>query len=208
MTQRKRNDDELPELSGDDDASSSSATAAAAEAAEASASTSLASALDQLAKLQAESEELRATLVRRQADFENFRKRIDRERVEDSRRHVSRVIESLLPVLDGFERALAAHAAPAYEDYRKGFELIYRQLWDALQRLGLERLDPVGKRFDPHVHQALERVESADHADGTVLDVLQPGYSFHGRLLRPAVVRVAVHPAQASAGADPPHRLN
>ena len=206
MTQRKRNDDELPELSGDDDASSDSA-AAAAEGAE-SASTSLASALDQLAKLQAESEELRATLVRRQADFENFRKRIDRERAEDSRRHVARVLESLLPVLDGFERALAAHADPAYEDYRKGLELIYRQLWDALQRLGLERLDPVGKHFDPHVHQALERVESADHADGTVLDVLQPGYSFHGRLLRPAVVRVAVHPAAASAGADPPHRLN
>ena len=203
MTDRIHNDDKFPELSGGDDASS-----APAEAAEAAASTSLASALDQLAKLQAENEELKATLVRRQADFENSRKRIDRERVEDSRRHLARVLESLLPVLDAFERALAAHDDPAYEDYRKGFELIYRQLWDALQRLGLQRLDPAGKRFDPHVHQALERVESADHADGTVLEVFQPGYSFHGRLLRPAVVRVAVHPAEASAGADPPHRLN
>ena len=202
MTSRKPNDD-IPEFSGDD-----ASSGAPAEAAEAAASTSLASVLDQLAKLQLENEELKATLVRRQADFENFRKRIERERAEDSRRHVARVLESLLPVLDGFERALAAQHDPAYEDYRKGFELIYRQLWDALLRLGLERLDPVGKYFDPHVHQALERVESADHADGTVLDVLQPGYSFHGRLLRPAVVRVAVHPAQASAGADPPHRLN
>ena len=194
----------MPELNGDD--SSSTSAAEAAEAAAASAS--LASVLDQLTKLQTESEELRATLVRRQADFDNFRKRIDRERAEESRRHTARVVESLLPVLDGFERALAAHADPAYEDYRKGFELIYRQLWDALQRLGLERLDPEGKRFDPHIHQAIERVESADHADGSVLEVFQPGYTFHGRLLRPAVVRVAVHPAGASAGSDPPHRLN
>lgn len=202
MPTRKHNDDEIPELNGDDATPPDEAAEAAA------ASASLASVLDQLAKLQTESEELRATLVRRQADFDNFRKRIDRERSEDSRRHVSRVVESLLPVLDGFERALAAHAEPAYEDYRKGFELIYRQLWDALQRLGVERIEAVGKRFDPHVHQALERVESSDHTDGTVLEVFQPGYTFHGRLVRPAVVRVAIHPAEASAGADPPHRVN
>ena len=207
MFPRKRNDDELPELSGDDASSDSAAAAPPGEGAE-SAFSSLASALDQLAKLQLENEELKATLVRRQADFENFRKRIERERAEDSRRHVGRVLESLLPVLDAFERALAAQDDPSSEDYRKGFELIYRQLWDALQRQGLERLDPVGHPFDPHVHQALERIVSAEVADGTVLEVFQPGYTFHGRLLRPAVVRVAVHPAEASAGADPPHRVN
>ena len=202
MSPHDRNDDELPELNGND------ATPPAEAADAAAASASMTSALDQLTKLQAESEELRATLVRRQADFENFRKRIERERAEDSRRHVGHVLESLLPVLDAFERALAAHDDPSYEDYRKGFELIYRQLWDALQRQGLERLDPVGHPFDPHVHQALERIVSAEVADGTVLEVFQPGYMFHGRLLRPAVVRVAVHPAEASAGADPPHRVN
>ena len=202
MPPRNPDDNELPELNGNE-------SAPAAEAADAAAaSASLNSALDQLTKLQAESEELRATLIRRQADFENFRKRIERERAEDSRRHVGRVLESLLPVLDAFERALAAHDDPSYEDYRKGFELIYRQLWDALQRQGLERLDPIGHPFDPHVHQALERIVSAEVADGTVLEVFQPGYTFHGRLLRPAVVRVAVHPAEASAGADPGPRVN
>ncbi len=202
MSPRDSDDNQLPELNGDD------ATPAAEAADAAAASASLTSALEQLSKLQAESEELRSTLVRRQADFENFRKRIERERAEDSRRHVGRVLESLLPALDAFERALAAHDNPAYEDYRKGFELIYRQLWDALQRQGLERLDPVGHPFDPHLHQALERILSADVADGTVLEVFQPGYTFHGRLLRPAVVRVAVHPAEASAGADSGPRVN
>ena len=150
---------------------------------------------DKLAKVLAEFEELRQTLVRRQADFENYRKRVERERAEDSRRAIARVIEGLIPVLDGFEHALAAHREAAYEDYRKGFELIYKQLLGNLKRLGLERHDPAAEKFNPHLHQAMDRVESADHEDGTILEVYQPGYAFHGRVLRPALVRVAVHPA-------------
>lgn len=150
---------------------------------------------DKLSKVLAEFEELRHTLVRRQADFENYRKRIERERAEDSRRAIARVIEGLIPVLDGFEDALAAHREAAYEDYRKGFELIYKQLLGNLKRLGLERHDPAGEKFNPHLHQAVDRVESADHEDGTILEVYQPGYALHGRVLRPAMVRVAVHPA-------------
>lgn len=152
------------------------------------------SAAAQLVILQAEKEELLNTLVRRQADFENYRKRVEREGQESGQRAVSRLIEDLLPVLDAFERAMAAHDDPAYEEYRKGFELIYRQLWEALARQGLERVDAEGKAFDPHIHQAVERVESKDHEDGTVVGVLQPGYTFRGRVLRPAIVRVAVHP--------------
>ena len=152
----------------------------------------------EVARLAADLEELRQTLVRRQADFENYRKRVEKERGEDSRRAQARVIEGLIPVLDGFEHALAAHTEPAYENYRKGFELIYKQLMDNMARLGLERMDPAGKRFDPHLHQAMERSESADHADGTILQVFQPGYVFHGRVLRPAMVRVAAHPSPAS----------
>src|SRR5690242_10672464 len=80
---------------------------------------------ERVARLQAEKDELMQTLVRRQADFENYRKRIERERQDDRRHGIGRLIEDLLPVLDAFERALKAHDDPAYEEYRKGLELIY-----------------------------------------------------------------------------------
>ncbi len=157
---------------------------------------------EQLAALKADKEELWKTLIRRQADFENYRKRLERERHEAGRDAVARLIEGLLPVLDAFERALAAHDDPAYEDYRKGFELIYRQLGDALARQGVERIAAEGKRFDPHVHQAIERVETDEHEDGAVIAVLQPGYRLRDTVLRPAAVRVAVHPTEKAAEAD------
>jgi len=152
----------------------------------------------ELAKLTADLEELRQTLLRRQADFDNYRKRIEKERFEDAKRATARLVEGLIPVIDGFEHALAAHREAEYESYRKGFELIYKQLLDHLAKLGVERLDPVGKPFDPHLHQAVDRAETKDHDDGTILQVFQPGYVFHGRVLRPAMVRVAVHPNPAS----------
>ncbi len=152
----------------------------------------------ELAKLTADLEELRQTLLRRQADFDNYRKRIEKERFEDAKRATARVVEGLIPVIDGFEHALAAHREAEYENYRKGFELIYKQLLDHLAKLGVERLDPVDKPFDPHLHQAVDRAETKDHDDGTILQVFQPGYVFHGRVLRPAMVRVAVHPNPAS----------
>jgi molecular chaperone GrpE len=149
-------------------------------------------------KLASDLEDLRQTMLRRQADFDNYRKRIERERSEDGRRATARVIEGLIPVLDGFEHALAAHREAEYENYRKGFELIYRQLMDNVAKLGAKRIDPLGKAFDPHLHQAVDRVETTEHGDGTILAVFQPGYEFHGRVLRPALVRVAVHPGGAS----------
>ena len=152
----------------------------------------------EMAKLTADLEELRQTLLRRQADFDNYRKRIEKERFEDSKRATARVIEGLIPVIDGFEHALAAHRESEYDNYRKGFELIYKQFLENLTKLGVERIDPVGKSFDPHLHQAVDRAETKDHADGAILQVFQPGYMFHGRVLRPAMVRVAVHPNPAS----------
>lgn len=152
----------------------------------------------EMAKLMADLEELRQSMLRSQADFANYRKRIEKERFEDSKRATARVIEGLIPVIDGFEHALAAHREAEYENYRKGFELIYKQLLDNIAKLGVERLDPVGKAFDPHLHQAVDREETSDHKDGTILQVFQPGYVFHGRVLRPAMVRVAVHPNPAS----------
>lgn len=149
-------------------------------------------------KLAADLDELRQMLQRRQADFDNYRKRIEKERGEDARRTTARLIEGIIPILDGFEQALAAHKEPAYEGYRKGFELIYKQLLENLGKLGVERVDPAGTAFDPHAHQAMDRTETSEHADGTILQVFQPGYVFHGRVLRPALVRVAVHADPAS----------
>ena len=151
-----------------------------------------------VAKLAADLEDLRQTLLRRQADFDNYKKRIERERTEDSKRTTARLIEALIPTIDGFEQALAAHREAEYENYRRGFELIYKQLVDHISKLGAERIDPTGKPFDPHLHQAMDRTETLEHADGTVLQVFQPAYVFHGRVLRPAMVRVAVQPATAS----------
>jgi molecular chaperone GrpE len=152
----------------------------------------------EVAKLATDLQDLRQTLLRRQADFDNYRKRIERERAEDSKRYTARMVEALIPIVDGFEHALAAHREAAYENYRKGFELIYKQLLDNLTKLGVERVEPVGQQFDPHLHQAVERTETDEAEDGTILQVYQPGYVFHGRVLRPAMVRVAVHATPAS----------
>jgi molecular chaperone GrpE len=152
----------------------------------------------EMAKLTADLEALRQSMLRSQADFANYRKRVEKERSEESKRATGRVIEGLIPIIDGFEQALAAHREAEYENYRKGFELIYKQLVENLAKLGVERIDPAGKSFDPHLHQAVERAETTDYLDGTILHVFQPGYVFHGRVLRPAMVRVAVHPSGTS----------
>jgi molecular chaperone GrpE len=149
-------------------------------------------------KLATEVEELRQTLIRHQADFANYRKRAEKENKEAYQRASAKVIEGLIPVVDGFEHALAAHKETEYESYRKGFELIYKQLLDNLARLGVERIEPAGAPFDPHLHQAMDRAETTQYPDGTILEVFQPGYVYHGRVLRPAMVRVAVHPNPAS----------
>jgi molecular chaperone GrpE len=153
---------------------------------------------EQLQKVLAEKQELMNSFVRRQADFENYRKRVEKERHQDRHRAVESLIEHILPALDAFDRAIASHDDPAYADYNKGFELIRRQLWDALAKQGLERIESVGKQFDPHFHHGIEQVQTAEHAEGTVVDELQPGYVFHGRVLRPAMVRVASSSTKAS----------
>jgi molecular chaperone GrpE len=156
----------------------------------------------EVGKLAKDLEDLRQTLLRRQADFDNYRKRVEKERSEDSRRSTARVIEALIPVVDSFDQALASHREPEYANYRKGFELIHKQLIDNIAKLGAERIDPVGMTFDPHLHQAMDRTETTEHDEGTILQVFQPGYVFHGRVLRPAMVRVAVHPTAASKTAN------
>ena len=149
-------------------------------------------------KLASDLDELKNTLVRHQADFANYRKRMEKEHGEVGGRATARVIEHLIPIVDSFEHALAAHREAEYENYRKGFELIYKQLVENLAKLGVERVEPIGRMFDPHLHQAVDREETLHHPDGEILAVFQPGHVFQGRVLRPAMVRVAVHPNPAS----------
>jgi molecular chaperone GrpE len=150
-----------------------------------------------MANLAADLDQLRQTLLRRQADFDNYRKRIEKERSEDSKRATARVIAALIPVIDDFEQALAAQVESQCEGFLRGFDLIYKQLLDSVAKLGTERIEPTGKPFDPHLHQAVDRVETTEHPDGTIVQVLRPGYLFDGRVLRPAMVRVAVTPVMS-----------
>ena len=147
----------------------------------------------ELEKLKAEKDELMQTLIRRQADFENFRKRTERDRFEEARRGVERLVTDLIPVLDAFDLALQSHADQAFEEYRKGVTLIRKQLSDTLARHGVQRIEATGQRFDPHLHEAVERIESEEYPDGSIVAVFQDGYQFNGRVLRPALVRVAVN---------------
>jgi molecular chaperone GrpE len=146
---------------------------------------------EEIQKLAKEKEELKDTLVRRQADFDNYRKRVEKERHHERHRGAELVVEGLLPVLDALDRALAAHDDPAYAEYKKGFELIRRQLWDLLAKQGVKRIEAAGQQFNPHLHHAVENVQTTDREEGTVVSEMQPGYMFHDRVLRPAMVSVA-----------------
>ena len=141
----------------------------------------------------AEDEILRERLVRLQADFENFKKRIDRERSDYFRHATSGLVARLLPVLDNFERALAATpAAPGAPAHPlvEGIVLIQRQLLEELSREGLHPMESTGSAFDPEMHEAVATDTTSDAAPHTVTAVLQRGYFFHDRVLRAALVRV------------------
>jgi molecular chaperone GrpE len=153
------------------------------------------SSADQIQKLVAEKQDLQNTLVRRQADFENYRKRVDRERQQERHRGAEQLIEQVLPVLDAFDLALKGQNSGASAEYRKGFEIIRAQLWNALAKQGLQPIEAVGKPFDPHLHHAIENVPTSEQPEGTVVGEMQTGYMFHDRVLRPAMVRVATAPA-------------
>jgi len=154
-----------------------------------------ASAVEQIQKLVEEKQDLQNTLLRRQADFENYRKRVERERAQERHRGAELLIEQVLPVLDAFDLALSGQSGAASPEYRKGFEIIRAQLWNALAKQGLQPIEAVGKPFDPNLHHAIENVPTTAQPEGTVVGEMQTGYMFHGRVLRPAMVRVASAPA-------------
>ena len=146
----------------------------------------------ELQKLKAERDALLDRVARLQAEFENARKRAVREQQDFREYAVADALKGLLPVLDSFERAL--QTSPEQSEIHKGVELIYKQLSDALAKLGLQPVVARGQRFDPHVHQAIEMVDTTEAEDHQVLEELQRGYKLKDRLLRPAMVKVARNP--------------
>lgn len=137
-----------------------------------------------------EKNDLTNRLLRRQAEFDNFRRRAERERTDLLEYAHTESVRAILPILDDFERALKMESAD--REYARGMELIYQRLSEALKKLGLEPISAKGQKFDPHLHHAVDMVETDEVEDHTVLDEFQPGYNFRGRLLRPAMVKVAV----------------
>jgi len=137
-----------------------------------------------------EKNDLTDRLLRRQAEFDNIRRRGERERADILEYAHTESVRAILPILDDFERALKSETAD--REYARGMELIYQRLSDALKKLGLEPISAKGQKFDPHVHHAVDMVETDEVEDHLILDEYQHGYNFRGRLLRPAMVKVAV----------------
>lgn len=146
----------------------------------------------ELEKVKTERDMLLDRLARMQAEFENARRRATKEQQDFRDFATVDAIKSLLPVVDSFERALQAKSEP--KDFRSGVELIYKQLQDVLAKLGVKPIEAKGQPFDPHVHEAIEMVETSDVPDHQVLEEWQRGYKFKDRLIRPAMVKVAKNP--------------
>jgi molecular chaperone GrpE len=144
---------------------------------------------DPLEELRRERDGLQDRLLRTAAEFDNYRKRMDRERRDLAEYTAGEVMTELLPIIDNLERALQA-AAPD-DPLRKGVELIHRQMLDMLRKRGVKPIEALGADFDPNFHQAVIHEESPEHREGEVMEELQRGYVVGDRLLRPAMVRVA-----------------
>jgi len=132
------------------------------------------------------------TARRLQADFDNYRKRVARDADDAAKRAGQRVISEMLPALDNLERALS-HVESGGEGAQlvDGVRMVLQQVLDVLAKEGVERIDPLGQPFDPNAHQAVGQIERVDVPEGTVVDLYQPGYRMHGRVLRPAAVVVS-----------------
>jgi len=152
-------------------------------------------------QIAAENEQLKEALKRQKADFDNYRRRTQKEKEQLRDAAKESLVAELLPVLDNFERAIAsAKTATDVESVRKGIEMVAEQLNAILRGEGLERIDALGSQFDPALHEALEVEERTDVPEGQITQVLRPGYRFKDRVIRPALVKVAKKPASAEAG--------
>ena len=147
----------------------------------------------EVTELQRERDDLYDRLLRKTAEFDNYRKRIDRERREMVDLAAQDLLIELLPILDNFERALLVDVPAGAEKYREGVELIYKQLQELLKKRRVTPIDAAGADFDPHVHQAVVQEVSPTHREGEVISELQRGYRLGDRLLRASMVKVAKH---------------
>jgi molecular chaperone GrpE len=166
-------------------------TEGAATTPDASASESSRNENNDASALQRERDDLYERLLRKSAEFDNYRKRIERERREQAEWAAADVLTDVLAVLDDFDLALSVEAPPEAQTYRAGFELIHRQIGDLLRKRGVTTLETLGADFDPHLHQAVAYDESPGAREGEVIGELRKGYKLGERLLRPAMVRVA-----------------
>jgi molecular chaperone GrpE len=144
---------------------------------------------DPLLELRRERDVLQDRLLRTAADFDNYRKRMDRERRDLAEQTAGEAIKDLLPIIDNLERALQAAAED--DPLRKGVELIHKQMLEMLRKRGVTPIEALGADFDPNVHEAVTHEESDQHREGEVMEELQRGYKVGERLLRPAMVKVA-----------------
>ena len=145
---------------------------------------------DEIVELRKERDGLHDRLLRHAAEFDNYRKRIDRERRDTAQYAATEFLQELLPVIDDFERALQMNV-PGADSYRQGLEIIHRALMDMLRKRGVTPIEAVGTDFDPEVHQAVSYEEDPQRRDGEVTEEFRRGYRLGDRLLRPAMVKVA-----------------
>ena len=145
---------------------------------------------DEIVELRKERDSLHDRLLRQAAEFDNYRKRVDRERKDSTQFAAIDFVEELLPVIDDFERALQTEA-PGADSYRQGLEIIHRALMDMLRKRGVTPIEAVGTAFDPQVHQAVSYEEAPDRRDGEVMEQFTRGYRLGDKLIRPAMVKVA-----------------
>ena len=146
---------------------------------------------EQVADLQRERNDYYDRWLRKTAEFDNYRKRVERERRDHTDQAVVSLLLELLLIVDDFDRALTVEPSAGESSHRKGVELIYSKLQDVLRKYGVRPIEAVGADFDPNVHQAVDQQASAEHRDGEVIEELRRGYTMGERLLRPAMVKVA-----------------
>lgn len=147
---------------------------------------------DELARLKAEVEETQQRFVRAQADFDNFRRRTQKEKEELAKYASMKLVTELVPVIDNFERAMATvPEGTESESFSKGIQMIFRQLETVLSNEGLTAMDTVGQPFNPEFHQAIMQVETDEYEEGTVVEEVQKGYMLKDKVLRPAMVKVS-----------------
>ncbi|MGE9842053.1 nucleotide exchange factor GrpE [Selenomonas bovis] len=194
--QQEIDEAEAEEAAADEAEAPETAEASESDAAEADAAAEAEAPDEDAAALKAQVESLKAALEekdnrvkRLQADFENFRRRTSKEREELANVVTQDLLKSMLPILDNFDRAMAAEQKDN-ESFQKGVEMIYTQLHETLKNAGLELIDTAGQKFDPNFHQAVMRVENPDLEDDTIAQELQKGYIVKGRVIRPSMVQV------------------